>query len=175
MRTPLALLALVLALPAWSATVPIGPPVSHLGDPLPIPVRTLWVDRASRGGPCSDTNACTSQTAPCCTLARANQVSQAGDRIEVRAGANGGADGYWEADEAGGKWNIATLSVSTNGTARCVAGDAGWLGLHERRRVPGVDVRLPASGLARLPGARRVARADRPDGASPAELRRHGV
>lgn len=105
MRTPLALLALVLALPAWSATVPIGPPVSHLGDPLPIPVRTLWVDRASRGGPCSDTNACTSQTAPCCTLARANQVSQAGDRIEVRAGANGGADGYWEADEAGGKWN----------------------------------------------------------------------
>lgn len=122
-------LTLVLAFCAigHGATVPIGPPATFTGDVLPTPVRTLWVDRASRGGTCSDSNSCTEQTAPCCTLARANQVSQAGDRIEVRAGANGGASGYWEADDVGGKWNVATLSVNTKGTARCVAGAcAGW-------------------------------------------------
>ncbi len=119
---------------AHAATVPIGPPESHLGDSWPTPRRTLWVDRCGRGAAgvcgavtCADSNACTSQNAPCCTLARANQVAQAGDLVNVRAGASGGLDGYWEVDNLDARWGIATLSPRAKGTARCAAGaNAGW-------------------------------------------------
>jgi len=126
--------------PVTTTTLPVPPvlpavgaPAAYTGDTWPTPTRTLWVDRCGRGnaGPCgsvacSDANDCTLKGAPCCTLRRANQRSQAGDLINVRSGANS-ADVYWEVDDVDSKWAVATLSFFTKGTARCVGGSkAGW-------------------------------------------------
>src|SRR5215831_7908007 len=113
------------------------PPAAYNGDPIPTPLRTLWVDRCGRGNAgtcgsvtCSDANAGTSKNAPLCTLGSAAAKAIAGDQIEVRAGAtpgNGGVDGYWEVDTHGGQWGTSTMAPSTKGTARCAAGTkANW-------------------------------------------------
>lgn len=54
------------------------------------PLRTLWVDKSSRGGPCSDSytaaeNAASNGTKPWCNLGIAGRNAIAGDQITVRA------------------------------------------------------------------------------------------
>lgn len=130
----LILSALVASGESLAATVPVGPPTG-LSDPLPAPLRTRWVDRCGRGTAgvcgsvaCADTGTCTSQNAPCCTLhyAAGSRSVQPGDRIYVRAGANG-SDVYNELDGENGKWAYATLAPFVKGTARCAGGsNAGW-------------------------------------------------
>jgi len=57
----------------------------------------------------------------------ASKLSQPGDLINVRAGADGGLYGYWEVDNLDGRWAIATVSPQAKGLARCVGGTrAGW-------------------------------------------------
>jgi len=128
----------VLATPAWAANAPKGPPESYLGDPIPTPLRTLWVDRCGRGNAgtcgsvsCSSSSGCgTTKNTPCCSLKDIQLISgglQPGDQINVRAGTSA-ADGYWEVDDGGGKWAISTMSPTVKGTALCVAGaHAGWV------------------------------------------------
>jgi hypothetical protein len=55
------------------------------------PLRTLWVDHASRGGPCSDSysaaeNAAANGAKPWCTLGAAGEAVRAGDQVTVRGG-----------------------------------------------------------------------------------------
>src|SRR5262245_30851250 len=119
---------------AVAATVPIGAPTG-LSDPLPPPLRTLWVDRCGRGTvgtcgsvTCADSGDCTNQNAPCCTLhyAAGRTDVRAGDRIWVRAGADD-SDVYNELDSENGKWGYATLAPFVKGTARCAGGThSGW-------------------------------------------------
>jgi hypothetical protein len=55
------------------------------------PLRTLWVDHDSRGGPCNDSytatdNAAANGAKPWCTLAAAGKAVRAGDLVTVRGG-----------------------------------------------------------------------------------------
>ncbi len=126
-------LGTLLAPTLGAVTVPIGQPASHRGDAWPTPLRTLWVDRCGRGAAgicgsvaCSDANPGTSQNAPLCTLAKAGDVAQPGDLINVRPGSTT-SDVYWEADTERGKVLRATLSASVKGTAMCAGGSkSGW-------------------------------------------------
>jgi hypothetical protein len=118
---------------AISATVPLGPPASYRGDSWPAPLRTLWVDRCGRGASgacgsvaCSDANPGTSKSAPLCTLAKAGDLAQPGDLINVRPGASA-SDVYWEQDKLRNKDGHATLAASVKGTATCAGGTrSGW-------------------------------------------------
>ncbi|MFH0972271.1 MAG: right-handed parallel beta-helix repeat-containing protein, partial [Candidatus Micrarchaeota archaeon] len=47
---------------------------------------TYYVDKDSRGGPCSDSNAGTSLSSPLCTIHRSIAVVQSGDTVYVRFG-----------------------------------------------------------------------------------------
>jgi parallel beta-helix repeat protein len=63
------------------------------GGGVGAPLRTLWVDHESRGGPCSDGYSAVDNAAasppgskPWCTLAAAAKVVRAGDLVSVRGG-----------------------------------------------------------------------------------------
>lgn len=54
--------------------------------PKAVYAATYYVDKASIGGSCSDSNAGTSLTAPLCTIKQANQMVSPGDNVFIRAG-----------------------------------------------------------------------------------------
>src|SRR5262245_59488762 len=66
----------------WTGDVPLN---------APQPLRTLYVDRSSKGGPCSDAytatvNAAAHGSKPWCTLGVAGVKTIAGDLVLVRSG-----------------------------------------------------------------------------------------
>ena len=85
MKAVLPLPDLVRALLGCLLVVLVGGPASAA------PLRTLWVDHDSKGGPCSDSysaadNAAAKGAKPWCTLGAAGEAVRAGDQVTVRGG-----------------------------------------------------------------------------------------
>jgi hypothetical protein len=83
-----------------------------------------YVDKASIGGPCSDSNAGTSLSSPLCTIKQANQMVSPGDTVLIRAGTytdNSGHNSIIDPRMSGTAGNYITYK-NYNGEAAVIGG-----------------------------------------------------